>query len=426
VSIKLKFAILKAQFQGQSLVQNFRQLLFNNGLNLLVPAISLTYVFRVIGAEKFAFISFSTALIGLLSFVVEFGFITSMVRTVAIHKNDTKKLSEIASSTISVKLLICLITILLLLVYLFFDNTLKDFNLVIIFSIGQLVGQALNLNYFFLGLQETKMLTQINLLSRILILVFLVLLIKNENDFILWPLIYSFTSIITSIAFAVILFKKYLLFWVRPSMELILDSIKEGFYIFSANLAGSVLVYGPTLLLGFISTRSVLGYFGLAERISNIISIIFLSVSQAILPNLSVFIANKEAHLFKKYFWNIIKYSTMILLIGFLIFYSLIDYILLNFAGIIYANISFVLKSVGFYTIFVCLNTIVFPFLVSLKLDKSLSLIYLGMAVFFLCTMTIINYSGLDYTYLIYAIMLSHLSILILNMKILKKELDIL
>lgn len=412
--------------KGHSLTKNFWQLLINNGLNLLVPAISLTYVFSVIGAEKFAFISFSTALMGLLSFVVEFGFITSMVRTVAINKHDTQKLSEIAISTVVVKLLICLMTIVLLLVFLVFDTTLKDFNQAIIFSLGQLVGQALNLNYFFLGLQETKLLTRINLLSKIVVLILLILLINGKNDFLRWPLIYSYASVGTSILSAVLIYRKYLLFWIRPSIELIMNSIKEGFYIFSTNLAGSVLVYGPTLLLGIISGKSVLGYFGLAERISNIISVVFLSVSQAILPNLSELIANKESIKFKKYLWNILKIISAILLVGYLIFYSLIDHIILNFTDIIYVKIGFIFKSVGFYTIFGSLNTVVFPFLVSLKLDKRLSISYFAMAVFFLLAMILIYLLELDYSYLIYAIMLSQLLIFLLNLNWLKKGLDLL
>ncbi len=425
-SIILKCNDFISKLKGQTLIENFWQLLVNNGLNLLVPAISLTYIFSVIGAEKFAFISFSTALVGLLSFVVEFGFITSMVRTVAINKHDPQKLSEIAISTILVKLLICLMTIILLLVFLFFDTTLKEFNKVIVFSLGQLVGQALNLNYFFIGLQETKLLTRINLVSKIVVLFLLILLISGEKDFLNWPFIYSIASVVTSIVSAILLYRKYLLFWIRPSMELIINSINEGFYIFSTNLAGSVLVYGPTLLLGLISSKSVLGYFGLSERISNIISVVFLSISQAILPNLSVLIANKESIKFKKYFWNIIKIISTILLLGYMIFYSLIDFVILNYTAINYNKIGFILKSVGFYTIFACLNTVIFPFLVSLKLDKSLSFSYAGMAVFFLLAMIFIYLLGLDYSYLIYAIMLSQLLIFLLNLKILKKELDLL
>lgn len=424
--IKLKFNHFISQLKGQSLTENFWQLLVNNGLNLLVPAISLTYIFSVIGAEKFAFISFSTALIGLSSFVIEFGFVTSMVRVVAINKHDTQKLSEIAISTIIVKLLLCLLAIIVILIFLYYEITLKDYKQVLILSLGQLIGQALNLHYFFMGLQETKLLTKVNLALKIFTLICLVLLIKNPDDYLYWPLIYSFASISTSIVLGLILIKKYLLYWAKPSIELIFRSLKDGFYIFSANLSGSVLVYGPTLLLGIISNKSVLGYFGLAERISNIISVVFLSISQAILPNLSVIIVNKEKSLFKDYLINLLTFISLLLIGGYLLFYFFIENVIVYFIQIDFWDIVFIFKSVGFYTIITCMNTVVFPFLVSLKLDKSLSISYSVVAVSFLLAMILIYLLGLDYTYLIYAIMLSQLLIFLLNVKRLKKELALL
>ncbi len=424
--VNLKFNHFIGQLKGHSLKENFWQLFVNNGLNLLAPAISLTYVFSVIGAEKFAFISFSTAMIGLLSFVIEFGFVTSMVRVVAINKHDRRKLGEIAISTIIVKLILCIMSIIGILVFLYFETNLKDYKQVLILSLGQLIGQALNLNYFFLGLQETKLLTKVNLSFKVIVLVCLFLLIKNADDYLYWPLIYSFASFFTSLILGLILFKKYLLYWAKPSIELILSSLKDGYYIFSANLSGSVLVYGPTLILGIISSKSILGYFSLAERISNVISVVFLSISQTILPNLSVLVFKKEKSIFKDYLVNLITFTSVLLIGGYLIFYFFMENLILYFIQNDFLDIVFIFKAVGFYTIITCLNTVVFPFLVSLKLDKSLSFSYSVMAVFFLLAMLLIYTLELDYSYLIYAITISQLLIFLLNLGWLIKGLGLL
>lgn len=422
MSINSRFRNLLVELRSNPLTQNFGFLLINNGLNLLAPAISIGYIFNIIGAEKFAFISFSTAMIGLLSFFVEYGFITSMVRRVSLNKHDSDKLNEIIFSTIFLKSFLCIVMLILLGFFLYYINPFKEFNHIIILTSGLLVGQALNINYVYLGLKETRILTSVNMFSKISTLLLVLLFIRSENQYLNWPIIYSLISVITSVVLILIIIYKYKLTLTYPSKPSIIFALRDGFHIFSVNLSGSVLLYGPTVLLGYISSKTVLGYFGLADRLSNLISVVFLSISQAILPNLSILISKQNTLMFTKYFWNVMKYSALTLILGYFIFLLSIDQILIYFRKTDIENITFILKYVGLYTIIVSLNTAAFPFLVSLNLDKKLALNYTLMASFFLISMGIIKYYSFEYNYLIYSLIFTQFSIFAFNLYSIGKE----
>ena len=147
------------------LVLNFWNQLINNGLNIIAPAITLGYTFSIIGANNFAFISFSTAIIGFLSYIVEYGLITSAVRTVAVKNENSGFLSNYASATITIKMVICSILIVALFVFFNVVDRFNDFKPAIWCSLGLLISQVFNVNFFFLGLQENRLFAKINLIS---------------------------------------------------------------------------------------------------------------------------------------------------------------------------------------------------------------------------------------------------------------------
>ena len=374
--------------------KNFKNLLLNNSINIIAPTISIFYVFNKIGAENFAYISFSTALIGFLSFIIEFGLITSSVRLITEFSKNRIKLSEIAISTLIIKLILFFLVLSILLFYFIKIDHFNEYKPSLIFSLGILLGQALNLNYFFLGLKESTLLTKINLSSKLFSTTLLLIFIKDQNDYLYWPIIYSFTSILTSFYSIYILYKKYYLKIFIPTLNIIIKNFIDGLHIFITNFAGCFLVYGPTLSLGLISSKFVLGNFGLADRISSILVVIFLSISQSITPELtSLYIKNKNNYI-KLIYKKLIKNTFIILITGYIIFYIFIDIILSK----IFSNdsniLSNILKFVGLYTIFICFNTIAQPFMIISKLDKKLSIIYIIVACLFtICVYFIFNFN---------------------------------
>lgn len=396
------------------LVLNFWNQLINNGLNIIAPAITLGYTFSIIGANNFAFISFSTAIIGFLSYIVEYGLITSAVRTVAVKNENSGFLSNYASATITIKMVICSILIVALFVFFNVVDRFNDFKPAIWCSLGLLISQVFNVNFFFLGLQENRLFAKINLISK-LVSTFLVLwLINKSDDYLVFLLINSGISIITSLVSLIFIFTKFKLRLTSPNVNLILEILKEGFHVFISNLSGCIWIYGPTFLLSLLVGNTILGYYGLADRLSNIVVVVFMSVAQVIMPNLALFNSSNDTVQLKKYFDSIFKYASILLALGYVLFYFSIDSLLVLGSNISLDPISQILKIAGFYTAFLCLSTLLQPFLLSLHLDKKLSKIYMIFALLFFVNLTILYFLKADISILLFSISIFHILIFLL------------
>ncbi|HRI47076.1 MAG TPA: flippase [Ignavibacteriaceae bacterium] len=272
----------------KTLLKNFTSLSAIQAANYLIPLITLPYLVRVLGPDKYGLISFAAAFVAYFTTLTDYGFNLSAPRQISINRTDLKKVSEIFSSILTIKFIIFSISIIILFlivnIFTRFSNTPEVFYL----SFAVVLGQILFPVWFFQGMEEMKYLSYITISVRLISVVAIFTLVKTVDDTLIVILINSITYIIIGIMGVVLAISKFKIKFVIPSIESLLYQLKDGGYIFISTIAINLYTTTNTFLLGIFANDTIVGYFSAADKIRIAIQSFFSILSQTVYPRLAL------------------------------------------------------------------------------------------------------------------------------------------
>jgi PST family polysaccharide transporter len=277
------------------LLKNFISLLILQGTNYLIPLIMFPYLVRVLGAEKFGLIMFAQAFIQYFVILTNYGFNLSATRDVAIYREDKRKLAEIFSAVMFIKLILLALSLILLSIIVFyFDKFRKDW-LIYYLTFGIVIGHVLFPVWFFQGVENMKYITFLNLISKFIQVVFVFIFIHKSSDYIYFPLLNSVSYCAIGFLALFIIFKKFKIYFVFPSFQLIKYQLKEGWYIFISTVAISLYTISNTFILGLFTNNIIVGYYSAAEKLIKAVQGLISAFSQALYPYISKLMRQSKA-----------------------------------------------------------------------------------------------------------------------------------
>ncbi|AMW77516.1 polysaccharide biosynthesis protein [Acinetobacter sp. TGL-Y2] len=263
---------------------NFISLATLQGLNYILPLLTLPYLVRVLGAEKFGLIAFATAVVGYFIVLTDYGFNFSATREVANHKDDKNKLVEIFSSVMTIKILLLLVSfIILLFLILCFEKIGNDAQLYIL-TFGTVVGQVLFPVWFFQGVERMKYITIINIISKTIFTVAIFLLVKHTSDYLLVPLLTSIGIIIASLISLYIVFFSFNVKFKFQKVATIKMYLKGGSHLFYTSALSNLLTSSGVIVLSLVTNNTVVGYFSAIEKLFRAVVGLFSPLTQALYP----------------------------------------------------------------------------------------------------------------------------------------------
>jgi len=282
------------KIKNNRLVKNFVSLLILQGSNYLLPLITLPYLFKVLGADKFGLLAFASAVVLFLQVFVDYGFNLSGTREISVHSHNRAKLIEIFSSIMTIKAILLLFSfVLLTLLILFFEKFKSDF-LIFYITFGIVVGEALFPRWFFQGMEEMKYITYINVSIKIFFTICIFIFVQESNDYYMVPLLNSIGFIIAGL-FSLILIKNIFdIHFQIQKKSIIIRYLKESWNIFLTELMPNLYNNFSTLLLGFVTSMENVGYYSLATRIIGIFNGLLQIIKTVTFPYL-----NKDFSKFK-------------------------------------------------------------------------------------------------------------------------------
>lgn len=346
------------KFQESTVLRNFIYLFFNQFFNLIIPLLVFPFLLKTLGLELFGLYSLTYAGIIFCFMFCDYGFNFSGSKYIAINKFDIQKRDIAFSTIISLKILISIIISVFWIVYVFFSPRFENNILFGILFIGMILGNSLNLQWFFQGIEQLGWYSTTNsfikLTSNILILV----IVKSSQDIYFIPLIYSSAFLLTGIVnilIAIYVVKGKFNFMTFQSYKLFL---KEGFDNFVTISTTSLVFNGTIIILSFFEKSIlIIGAFSALDRIIKILVSVYVPYSTAIYPRI---IANFQVNI-NKGKQSIIKYSLIALFLT-LICLSIIFLFTNKILHLLNPNLvdySSWLKVYSFWLFFIIINNLV-------------------------------------------------------------------
>ena len=269
------------------LVSNFLHLVSLQGLTFILPLITMPYLFRVLGAEKFGLVAFALATINIFRVLVDYGFHLTSTRDISLNKDNNNKLIEIYSNTILTKLILFAMTFMVLNILIVFIDKFTNNWLLFYETFLFVLGYAIFPTWFFQGIEEMKYISYLNIIAKILFISGVFLFIKSPSDYMLYPLFNGLSIIIIALYSIFLIYKKYNIKLVWQPLENIRKTLKDGWNIFVGEFSLSLNSNFITILLGFTTTMDGIGYFSLANRIINISTTIMNIIRNVTFPYLN-------------------------------------------------------------------------------------------------------------------------------------------
>ena len=279
-----------------SIKKNFLYNAFYQVLTLILPLITTPYISRVMGAERVGVYSYAYSIAYYFGMFILLGTNNYGNRTIASVRDDKKNLSKTFWSIYAMQLFLGLFVSTVYLMYVF---VIAEEQMMALLQIIYLISVALDISWFFFGIEQFKLTVTRNTIIKILTVVAMLLFVKSIDDLYIYALIMVGSSLISQI-FLWIFLKDYVIF-----QKITLCDIKKhiipNLILFIPVIAISLYALMGKIILGNMSSMIEVGYFESANKLTVIPTMAVTALGTVMLPRISNMVSHGQHEETQKY-----------------------------------------------------------------------------------------------------------------------------
>ncbi|MDA5388917.1 polysaccharide biosynthesis C-terminal domain-containing protein [Loigolactobacillus backii] len=258
-------------------------------LVLIAPLITVPYVARVIGPVGAGINAYTNSIVAYFYLVGSLGITLYGNREIAFHRDNLEERSRIFWEVELLQIITIFAAYLAFLVFLHFDHHYRLFFLMQSLS---LIAGAIDISWYFMGLEDFKKTTLRNSVVRIITIIMIFTFIHQPSDLWLYIMILSASSLVGNAMlwpYLPKLVKKVpfssLHIWrhVGPSFILFIPTISMQLYI----------MVNKTMLKAMVSVQAA-GYMDYSDKFINMAMVAVTSLSVVLLPHIANLFANNK------------------------------------------------------------------------------------------------------------------------------------
>jgi len=266
------------------LFSNFFSLSVLQGANYLLPLITLPYLVRVLGPEKFGLIAFAQAFIQYFVILADYGFNLSATREISIHRESKQKVSEIFCSVMAIKLALAVLSFVTLCAVVFSFGKFRGDRQIYFLTFGTVVGQVLFPVWFFQGMERMKHIALLNISSKLLFTILIFIVIRKSSDYIYVPLINSCGFILAGVLGQIFALRNFGIRPHLPTINCLWSHLKNSTQFFLSRASVSIYTSSNAFFLGLFTNNAMVGYYSAAEKLYIAFQGIYQPLTNTIYP----------------------------------------------------------------------------------------------------------------------------------------------
>ncbi len=263
---------------------NFFSLGLLRATDALVQLFLIPVIISRVGIGNFGIIAFVQVFLNYGKTIIDYGFNISGVRQLALAGEDKERLSAIFSQILFSRALIALLVMAGLFVLVLAVPHLRQNASVFFWGFLLLSGHVLFTDWLFIGLQQARFIAAINLATKLLYALLVLLFIRQPADH---PYVLALLGIsgIGVGAAALFFIRRRLGLWLqRPHWAAIRQYLRSDFQLLLTNLSIEFNSSYGILVLNILTSNALTGYFSVMQKLVQPLRFLLAIFSQAIFP----------------------------------------------------------------------------------------------------------------------------------------------
>lgn len=294
--------------------------------SFIFPLITFPYISRVLGPDGNGKVSFASSVIYYFTVVASLGIPTYGIRACAKYRDDRKKLSQTVHELLMINLILTVLSYVAMLALVFGVPRLRsDVSLLLVSSVSMIL-TSIGVEWFYQAIEQYDYITYRNIVFKVISIVCMFLWVKNAEDYIVYAGVQVFGNVGSNVLNLVRL-RCYI--DMKPMKEYrLMQHIKPAFMFFLLTVATTIYTNLDTVMLGFMSSDTEVGYYSVAVKMKVILVSMVSALGTVILPRTSYYLQNHMVEVFKEVIEKSFKVVCLIAL-------PLMSYCMLEAEGII-------------------------------------------------------------------------------------------
>ena len=283
--------------ETKSIRKNYLYNLIYQILILILPIITTPYLSRALGAENLGIYSYTISIVTYFTLFGDLGAQLYGQREIAYARENKVKRKKIFIEVVIFRIIT--MSVALLVFILTFANG-NEYSLYYKILILYLIAPALDISWFFQGLEEFKKTVARNVIVRIVSVCAIFVFVKNENDLAKYLIIYSLADLIGNLSLWLYLPKYFK--GIKVKKINMRRHVVPILLLFIPQVAVKIYnIIDKTMIGNMIVDKAVLGNYEEAYKIINVLFTVVSSLGIVMVPRIANIYASGDKQKLKFY-----------------------------------------------------------------------------------------------------------------------------